>query len=55
MSGAEAKGSRRAAVPEDELPLLLPTGEFVATDLKVLLNVTGSQAAPAHHIAVHGE
>jgi hypothetical protein len=42
-------------VPEDELPLLLPTGEFVATDLKVLLNVTGSQAAPAHHIAVHGE
>ena len=31
-----------------------PTGNFVATNLKVLLNVTGSQATPAHHIAVKG-
>jgi hypothetical protein len=31
-----------------------PTGDFVATDLLVLFNVTGSQAAPAHHIAIKG-
>ena len=31
-----------------------PMGSFVATNLKVLLNVTGSQASPAHHIAVKG-
>ena len=27
---------------------------FEATNLKVLLNVSGSQAAPAHHIAIRG-
>jgi hypothetical protein len=31
-----------------------PTGAFVATDLRVLFNITGSQAAPAHHIAIKG-
>ena len=31
-----------------------PTGNFVATDLLVLFNVTGSQAVPAHHIAIKG-
>jgi len=31
-----------------------PNGEFVATREKVLFNVTGTQAAPAHHIAITG-
>ena len=31
-----------------------PSGVFEATNLKVLLNVSGSQAAPAHHIAIRG-
>ena len=31
-----------------------PTGEFVATHLEVLINVTGSQAAPARHVAIRG-
>lgn len=31
-----------------------PTGEFVATSLKVLLNVSGSQGSPARHIAITG-
>ena len=31
-----------------------PTGEFVATAMRVLLNVTGTQATPAHHIAIKG-
>jgi hypothetical protein len=29
-------------------------GDFVATQLKVLLNITGTKSAPAHHIAVEG-
>ena len=29
-------------------------GPFVATNLKVLFNITGTQAAPAHHLAITG-
>lgn len=31
-----------------------PTGAFVATNLKVLFNITGTKASPAHHIAIQG-
>ena len=31
-----------------------PTGEFVATSLKVLFNVSGTKQEPAHHIAITG-
>jgi hypothetical protein len=41
-------------VTSDESAVRAPTGAFVATNLKVLLNVTGTQATPAHHIAVKG-
>ena len=32
----------------------LPTGSFVATNLKVLINITGSKQQPAHHVAIKG-
>ena len=31
-----------------------PTGEFVATSLKVLFNISGTKQAPAHHMAIRG-
>jgi hypothetical protein len=31
-----------------------PTSSFVACKLKVLINITGSQRAPAHHVAIRG-
>jgi hypothetical protein len=31
-----------------------PSGSFVATQHQLLFNITGSQAAPAHHIAIRG-
>lgn len=31
-----------------------PTGAFVATNLKILFNIAGSKAAPAHHVAIEG-
>lgn len=31
-----------------------PTGDFVAVVHEVLINVTGSQQEPAHHIAISG-
>lgn len=31
-----------------------PTGSFVATKLKVLFNVTGTMAEPAHHVSIKG-
>ena len=31
-----------------------PTGAFVATNLKVLFNITGTMQAPAHHVAIQG-
>jgi hypothetical protein len=31
-----------------------PSGSFVATQHQLLFNITGSQANPAHHIAIHG-
>jgi hypothetical protein len=32
----------------------VPNGQFVATSLKVLFNVTGTKARPAHHITIQG-
>jgi hypothetical protein len=31
-----------------------PTGDFVATKLKVLINISGTKASPAHHVAITG-
>ena len=31
-----------------------PSGSFVATQHQLLFNISGSQADPAHHIAIHG-
>jgi hypothetical protein len=32
----------------------VPTGEFVATSLKVLFNISGTKTSPAHHLAIKG-
>ena len=44
-----------AAVRQDpKSGLLTPTGYFVATNLKVLFNITGTKAFPAQHVAIRG-
>lgn len=44
-----------AAVRQDpKSGLLTPTGDFVATNLKVLFNITGTKAVPAQHVAIRG-